>query len=239
MWRTHLSFNAQRAHYLWDVTGRDGQGRLELAQANLEVASLEGGYLHRARLLDCNLTSAHLSGSGLEDAWLERCDLTGARLNMGDLDRATLRDCTLRDANLDLAHLDAAVVDGGCWRDVSLVRATLDRAHITGVDLEGARLTDARLHQSVITACNLRGVDFSRSQPLPKGAIRALAHDVRVERCDLTGANVEGLKLGGAVFVDCVLSRLQGRPVLDGVVTFQPWDEQARQLAQLWGIPNP
>ena len=236
MWQTHLSWDAQRAHYQWDVTGRLGPGRLVLHNVDLRGASLEGGYLHRVALSGCNLTHANLAGSGLEDARLEGCQLDGARLNMGDWDRAVVVGCSLLGANLDLTHLDGAWVEGGVWREASMVRVTLDHARLSNVDLSGARLMDARVAGCVMEGCILAGVDFSRSQPLPKGSGRAVAHGARFVRCDLRGANVDGLMLGGASFVDCQLDDLLGTPLLDGPVHLEPLDAPAVALARAWRL---
>ena len=181
-WQELLSWDVQQAHFNWDTRGRVGPGRLVLANSHLAGLSLEGGYLHRALLRDCNLSGANLQGCGLEDAEFVSCNLDGARLGMADMDRMRIAGGSYVRTMFSLSHLDGCVVEGGTFCDAAMVRVTWDGAAVRNADLTRALMTDGRFERATFVGCSLREVDFSRSQPLPKAAGRAVAQGMPTHR---------------------------------------------------------
>jgi uncharacterized protein YjbI with pentapeptide repeats len=234
-WETHLGWEAQRAHFQWDTTGRDGPGRLVLVDATVDHAQLEGGYLHRAVMKGCRFARPNLQGSGLEDAELRDCVFDDGALGMGDWDRANVWGGTFTRCMFDLTHLDGASLQGTTFHRCSFARVTWDGARLTHVDLGGAVLTDGRFDGAVFTGCNLAQADFSRTLPLPRGRQRAVARDAVFERCDLRGANLEGLLLGNTRFLECRMEGVRGRPILEGRCEMTTVDVPAHALVAAWG----
>jgi Pentapeptide repeats (8 copies) len=103
------------AHAHWLATGVGAP--LDLSEANLDNANLQGKDLSRAELEGTNLRWANLIGANLSHANLGGADLYWANLSMADLSWA----------NLGLANLSGA--------------------HIGGADLSEAGLFDARFFQ--------------------------------------------------------------------------------------------
>jgi pentapeptide repeat protein len=87
---------------------RDGEGLVDLSQANLNWAVLSGGRLRRADLVGAYLVGAYLIGADLAGAGLGDADLDGAYLTGADLTRVDLRGARLPGANLGGADLRSA-----------------------------------------------------------------------------------------------------------------------------------
>jgi len=92
---------------------------VDLKEATLVKAQLEGADLSRADLRYANLRRARLAGA----------NLSGARLNHANLPGADLRNCNLTGADLSGANLLLA--------------------DLTGADLSGATLTNAHLENTI------------------------------------------------------------------------------------------
>jgi hypothetical protein len=119
-----------------------------LIEANLEGADLRGANLERADLRGANLRRAHLEGANLGRAHLEipnrrtqdrlreegliKADLQGADLGGADLQGADLRGANLQGANLQGADLRGANLEGA--------RCNADTVLPTGFDCEAAEV---------------------------------------------------------------------------------------------------
>jgi len=113
-----------------DLSGADLQGRwsfsqLDLADANLRDAQLDGTYFHSANLRRVDLRGASLVGTDLRRAVLDGADLSAAALNRCDLGAASLIDTNASKTDL---------------RDASLFGTRLQRTNLQGADLSGASI---------------------------------------------------------------------------------------------------
>jgi hypothetical protein len=117
---------------------------VDLRNAKLEEAKLEGAELGYSLLTGANFSSARLEKADLTGgvqaqgaifliASMQGADLTGAQLQAADLSSANLQG-----ASLSYAHLEAATL-----RDADLSAASLNRAHLEGADLTNAKITGA------------------------------------------------------------------------------------------------
>ncbi len=111
------------------LTYRKGEDqRLDLHEADLRGAYLDGADLRGAALDGADLGGAALDGADLGGAALDGADLGGAALDGADLGGADLDGADLGGADLDGADLGGADLDG----------ADLGGADLGGADLRGA-----------------------------------------------------------------------------------------------------
>jgi uncharacterized protein YjbI with pentapeptide repeats len=125
----------------------------DLSDAYLNGANLTGAELSRANLTganleDANLSRANLTGAYLDGAYLSRANLTGAYLDGAYLVGANLSRATLEDANLSRATLEDANLSRATLEDANLSRATLVGANLGFANLEGAKLGFANLERA-------------------------------------------------------------------------------------------
>ncbi|MDA1190593.1 MAG: pentapeptide repeat-containing protein [Candidatus Poribacteria bacterium] len=131
---------------------------MELAEADLSGANLEG-----VVLAERDLRKADLKHANLRNADLQRCDLRGANLRNADLSGADLRWTNLARADLRGANLENAVlrVDGDTDDDgTSLRRADLRKANLRGADMRGVILEHADLRYADARGANLNDADL-------------------------------------------------------------------------------
>jgi len=124
---------------------------VDLRNAKLEEAKLEGAELGYSLLAGANFSSARLEKADLTGgvqaqgaifliASMQGADLTGAQLQAADLSSANLQG-----ASLSYAHLEAAIL-----RDADLSAASLNRAHLEGADLTNAKVTGADFRGAIV-----------------------------------------------------------------------------------------
>lgn len=137
---------------LWDADlTAAGLNGASLSRADLSDVKLVGATLIRADLRAANLGGAKLKGANLRAANLEDADLTGANLKGANLEDASLADLTLTYANL---------------KGAVLIDADLTDADLTGADLRGANLKGAKLK-----GANLKGAKLKGAKGLPTGPL--------------------------------------------------------------------
>ncbi len=146
----------------------DLSGKVFERRIDLKEFSLSGIILKEAFL-----ENAHLEGADLTDAYLEGADLEYAYLGSAFLMGTHLKNADLFEANLENANLATAYLEG----------ARLDNAH-----LRGAYLWSANLKRADLTYCDLRGPETNLVDVNLEGA--------RLYGCDLSLANIEGIKWG-------------------------------------------
>ncbi len=133
---------------------------VDLRNAKLEEAKLEGAELGYSLLAGANFSSAHLEKADLTGgvqaqgaifliASMQGADLTGAQLQAADLSSANLQG-----ASLSYAHLEAAIL-----RDADLSAASLNRAHLEGADLTNAKITGADFRGAIVWMTRPPGID--------------------------------------------------------------------------------
>jgi uncharacterized protein YjbI with pentapeptide repeats len=162
--------------------GHEAKGfRLNLAEVDLQNASLAG-----ARLDNANLQKAQLDGADLEGARLSGADLWGARLrgarlakaelagvmaNGVHLEGADLREADLTEATMQGASAAGAFLAGADMRRADLRHAILDgadlkRAHLDAANLNGARVRGADVTGAAMCGADLRDADLAGTATL-------------------------------------------------------------------------
>lgn len=96
----------------------------DLSDAHLDGIDLSGADLHGAHFVAADLRGARLTGAHLGKATLARADLSGA-----DLSRADLTEADLRGANLSGADLTGTLLAGANFHGATLSGAKVEDAH--------------------------------------------------------------------------------------------------------------
>jgi Pentapeptide repeats (8 copies) len=112
-----------------------GPAPIDLSDANLTRAYLNGVNLNRAALPRANLTGANLTGAKLQKAKLTNADLTNARLPGADLTDADLIGAKLSGADLTGADLTGTKLTGVELTGAKLTKRGIDQAHLAGADI--------------------------------------------------------------------------------------------------------
>jgi len=124
----------------WMEDARRRRVPVDMNEANLEGAELQGLPLSGA-----NLRMAKLNEANLHGATLSKANLCGAKLRGADLTEADLRD-----ADLSGAALDRADARGANFSGANLTDAILDRANLEGAQVSDEQLSMAALLQGTI-----------------------------------------------------------------------------------------
>lgn len=143
---------------LWRLY-RESEGTgVDLSEADLMGALLQGYdlggvNLSGACLKRANLSGADLTGACLAGADMERCNLAKTRLAEADLSEALLKGANLVDTDLRRARMKGARLEGAWFL----------RARLGNTDLSGARLRGARFKESVSPGLRLEGADVEEA----------------------------------------------------------------------------
>jgi hypothetical protein len=124
---------------------------VDLRNAKLEDAKLEGAEMAYALIQGANFSSARLDkadmtggvqaqGANFLLATLQGADLTGAKLQDADFSSANMQGAILNFAQLQAANLRDADLEAASLMQAWLFGADLTDAKITGADLRGARV---------------------------------------------------------------------------------------------------
>lgn len=158
------------------------------------------------------VTAADIAGwvsdSARYFAWDGQVSLAGRDLAWSDLSAHDLSGADLTGANLEGANLHLANLSGATLRGANLSRADLLGANLARAKLHGANLTDAvlwntnldsvSLSEADLTGAYLRELDLRGSfLDITAGLSESFWTDV-----NLTGANLQGVPLARAVFVN-------------------------------------
>lgn len=151
----------------WNNWRKEHQNdKLDLTDANLVKANLEGAnlsgldlseagfygaQLHAASLINANLSFAQFKFADLRHAYLIGADLHNACFEHASLFGADLSDANLQHADLRLASL----------RRANLSNADLSHAWLNGVDLRGSNLTGANLNHAYLGNVDLLNTVFA------------------------------------------------------------------------------
>lgn len=165
---------------------------IQLTEAYLKGANLNGATLREADLWGANLSHAYLNGADLSGA-----SLGGANCEEVDLENALLHEADLRGANLERADLERADLRGANLGGSALAKADLQFARLGGADLQHADLTSANLH-----GADLEGATLHRCQLKDANLQDADMRETDLREADLAGANMERANLLGARLPD-------------------------------------
>ncbi len=149
--------------------------------------------LEQARVVDADLAGAKLKGLRLIDVAIER----------GNFANLVAPEPTLRRVTVSGARLTGVQWTRGSISDVVFRDCRIDLATFAGSSFE--RVT--------FEGCMLAQVEFRE----------ALLRSVRFEHCDLTEADLTGLRIDGCELRSCTLDGLAGAERLRGAA--MPWGD--------------
>ena len=132
---------------------KDKSYRVDLRQANLQSAELQGVDLSKSDLTGADLRKVNLRWADLREARLRLSNLSGsdlkpAFLQKANLERANLGEADLQNAGLREADLRNAGLRGADLRNADLREANLSNTELQGADLRKADLQDANLQDA-------------------------------------------------------------------------------------------
>lgn len=201
----------------------------QLQRASLVGAQLQGADLRGAQLQDANLRVVQLQDAALDDAGLQRADLGGAQLGSAVLDGARLQQATLGGARLQRASLRGAQLQRADLGGAQLQGANLAGANLRGAVLDGARLEDAQLQDADLWGARLRDADLTGAQL--QGAI---LDDAKLQRASLDGAQLQRAKLWRAELQHASLYRAQLGDASLAAAQLQDTDLDEARLRDAW-----
>jgi len=156
-----------------------------LYKADLGAANLSRANLSRVNFMEADLRQADLWGSRLWEANLSRADLRGANLNRTDLIEADLSQANLSAAKLGRANLIRTNLIGANLSQADLKEADLRQADLSQANLWGADLTEANLGQANLSGADLTGADLREA---------ILVH-TQVDKAKASGSRIYGVNV--------------------------------------------
>ncbi len=124
----HSWFGWANSHHLVPLNFQ----KINLSEARLSEAKLQGLFLQEANLEEADLSEAKLTCACLQGANLRNADLTGADLRYANLSRADLRGANLSDADLYRADLREADVTRAIFYDARNAEEVLQQFNVKG-----------------------------------------------------------------------------------------------------------
>ena len=147
--------------------------RVDLRQADLSEARLEGADLRFVRMQGAVLFSAHMENTDLRNTKLERADLSNANLEMARLSSADLRnskmgEASLEGANLRNADLRGANISQASFRNADLRGIKIDPRHtLVQIDFAGSALGSVDLTNAFISQKQISSLFADATVVLP------------------------------------------------------------------------
>lgn len=210
-----------KSHWRWWDSGKRGEGRIVMADENLQGAQVRG--LEGARFERCDFSGSTISL--LDEAELVDCVFDEANLSQSSWNLSRIQGCRFHGAWLGLANFDGATVDRGDWLGAYLERSDWRGAVITGSTFRASTLTDSSFDGARFVDCNFQYANLSR-----KALVFDLARCPKAyfERCDFRGANLDGLRLNETTFDHCKFFDTTGKPDIEGPCTLIAPDFSSR-----------
>jgi uncharacterized protein YjbI with pentapeptide repeats len=201
----------------------------QLQDAGLGGAQLQGANLRGAQLQGANLRGAQLQGVVLQDAQLQRANLGGAQLRYAMLDGARLQQADLNGAQLRRADLRGAQLQRAKLGGAQLQGANLGGAQLHNATLDGAQLQDAQLQDAALWGAQLQDADLVGAQLQD-----AILDDAKLQRAILDGAQLQRAKLWRAQLQHASLYRTQLRDASLAAAQLQDTDLDDAELEDAW-----
>jgi uncharacterized protein YjbI with pentapeptide repeats len=155
----------------WRIDDKSTQ--IDLRDAELPVAKLDGVDFSNAFLANANLRRANLKEANFANSHLLETDLGEANLSKTNFTQAAvfnsnLHDANLADANFEQARLTSSNFSGANLRRAnlknadlswtSLVKANLQRANLCGADLSYSNLVETKFNKANLSDCSIYGI---------------------------------------------------------------------------------
>ncbi len=186
-----------------------------------------------ANLFDANIQDAKFNKADFSRAYMSKSDATNAEIvNGSNFDHAIIRDGKWDGVNIDNSSfndvdfrgvsLANAVVKKTQMRRTNLEKSVLDGCKFIESDLREASLEAAKAHKAEFTKtmlenvnaknldisealidqyCNLEGADLED----------AIMKDLRAQKVNFTGVNLDGVDASGAQFQEAVMENVKAR----------------------------
>ncbi|MCJ2008603.1 pentapeptide repeat-containing protein [Methylobacterium sp. J-092] len=190
-------------------------GGLNLADAVLDRARMEGANLSAANLRRANLSgavgrSATFAGANLEEADLGEADLSGTDFRGIVAGQASFREAMLEDARFDdaalrFAKFPQALLDGANFSGADLWGADFTGADADDTSFKGARLDEADLSDVNLTHADFEGASLTKARLVGSRLRGANLSNVKLDGADLSGADLSETSLVRLNFVTCKL----------------------------------
>jgi hypothetical protein len=132
---------------------------IDLKEAQLRHVNLANAHLKDARLDGAMLWEANLNGADLRNACLNNADLWGAHLEGAVLREARLDGTVLWEAHLEGAVFRGAYLEGADLRNAAMDgsdfwEAHLERANLRETKMQKVELTKAKLNEALLLDAN-------------------------------------------------------------------------------------
>ncbi len=175
----------------WAEDEKESEEYLNLQEAHLFGANLQGAYLRwanlqGAHLLEANLQGADLRWANLQGAYLFWANLQETDLRWVNLQEAALGEANLQGANLSETNLQETNLGGANLQGANLSAANLQEAYLLLAKLQEAYLMEANLQGAYLLLAKLQGADLSAANL--KGATLNRAN---LQRAVLTGVGID------------------------------------------------
>lgn len=157
---TQLLLSEDRVAAKCTTARRANFTRARLEQTHLAGIDLRNAVLEEARLDGAELPYALIAGANFSSAHLEKTDMTGG---------VQAQEASFLIANLQGADMTGALLQGADLSSASLQAVILSYAHLEGAnlrdsDLEGAMLYQANLEGADLTGAKIAAADFRRTR---------------------------------------------------------------------------
>ena len=191
-----------------DLRGADigsQRGRESLIGVDLSDADLAGANLQGVRLMEADLSRANFSGADLAGA-----NLQGVHLMKADLSNANLSGAIVERAGMHGANLDGAKLVDAVLRSAHLSEASLRSSILDGADAMGASFEKADLTLASMAHANLSHVDFWKADLSKADLSGSDLREANLRRSALAETRFDGAKFGSTVLVEVDISSARG-----------------------------
>jgi uncharacterized protein YjbI with pentapeptide repeats len=188
----------EQAHAAWFAAGRQGPGRVERSDGQLDHALVSAWDLRASLFQRIHFEKPVFFATKFEGAQFVACTFVDASFSMTKLAGAVFEDCTLTGGLFSLSRAKGLRMSRCRLDGVELERVWWEEACLEDVDAPGSNLKSAWMSGATLRRCNLRDADFSHVDPVN---LRTKLAGTRFEHCDLRGAKIP--EDAGAVLVDC------------------------------------
>lgn len=169
-----------------------------IRNANLSYANLSSIFAHKANFTMSDLSNTNLWGASLSMANFRGADLTGANLRGVFVAEGNFTDANLTGADLSKDDDPRLRRIGARFLEANFTRANLSRAILSRVDLSGANFSGAHLNGANLSGAKLSRVDPDSIQDFTRFNLRRVFSEAEHSGADFNGADLSKANLSGA-----------------------------------------